>query len=129
MRFDPEGITKNPEIPFAKSMPDYISRWLASRFIEDPEVHEELGILTEEVRARREAQQTLFAEEGPAGGDANGSAGNGSEAKAANGAVEAPAAEAKPPTQAATDTPPVRPAKMSGLDLGPACEQCGGMMQ
>ncbi|HTC72939.1 MAG TPA: LAGLIDADG family homing endonuclease, partial [Solirubrobacteraceae bacterium] len=24
MRFDPEGITSNPEIPFAKSMPDYI---------------------------------------------------------------------------------------------------------
>src|SRR5829696_8934623 len=35
MRFEPEGITRNPEIPFAKSMPDYIMRWLASRFIED----------------------------------------------------------------------------------------------
>ena len=30
MRFEPEGITQNPEIPFAKSMPDYIMRWLAS---------------------------------------------------------------------------------------------------
>ena len=30
---------------------------------------------------------------------------------------------------ALTETPPVRPAKMSGGDLGPACEQCGGMMQ
>ncbi len=28
MRFEPEGITGNPEIPFAKSMPDYIMRWL-----------------------------------------------------------------------------------------------------
>src|SRR3954451_6269584 len=36
MRFDPEGITNNPEIPFAKSMPDYIMRWLASRFVDDP---------------------------------------------------------------------------------------------
>ena len=35
MRFDPEGMTKNQEIPFAKSMPDYIMRWLASRFIDD----------------------------------------------------------------------------------------------
>ncbi|MEN3310830.1 MAG: ribonucleoside-diphosphate reductase alpha chain, partial [Actinomycetota bacterium] len=33
MRFEPEGITQNPEIPFAKSMPDYIMRWLASRFL------------------------------------------------------------------------------------------------
>ena len=31
MRFEPEGMTSNPEIPFAKSMPDYIMRWLASR--------------------------------------------------------------------------------------------------
>ena len=35
MRFDPEGITNNPEIPFAKSMPDYLMRWLGSRFIDD----------------------------------------------------------------------------------------------
>ena len=29
-----------------------------------------------------------------------------------------------------TDTPPVVPAKLAaGGDLGPACEQCGGMMQ
>ena len=55
MRFDPEGITGNPEIPFAKSMPDYIMRWLASRFIDDLDELEDLGILTPEVRARKEA--------------------------------------------------------------------------
>jgi ribonucleoside-diphosphate reductase alpha chain len=32
-RFEPAGLTKNPEIPFAKSITDYISRWLASRFL------------------------------------------------------------------------------------------------
>ena len=52
MRFEPEGITTNPEIPFAKSMPDYIMRWLASRFL-DADTQEELGILTQEVRARK----------------------------------------------------------------------------
>ncbi len=56
MRFEPEGITGNPEIPFAKSMPDYIMRWLASRFIEDTETLEDLGILTQEVRAKRDAE-------------------------------------------------------------------------
>ena len=55
MRFEPEGITGNPEIPFAKSMPDYIMRWLASRFL-DTDTQEELGILTPEVRARKMAQ-------------------------------------------------------------------------
>ena len=47
-------------------------------------------------------------------------------------AAEAAAAEAeevKPATAALTDTPPVRPARMQGLELGPACDQCGGMMQ
>jgi ribonucleoside-diphosphate reductase alpha chain len=52
MRFEPEGITNNPEIPFAKSMPDYIMRWLASRFM-STDAQEELGILTPEVRARK----------------------------------------------------------------------------
>jgi ribonucleoside-diphosphate reductase alpha chain len=32
-RFEPSGFTKNPEIPIAKSITDYIFRWLASRFL------------------------------------------------------------------------------------------------
>src|SRR2546423_2331764 len=59
MRFDPEGATGNPEIPFAKSMPHYIIRWLASRFL-DVDTQEELGILTPEVRARKAAQDALM---------------------------------------------------------------------
>jgi ribonucleoside-diphosphate reductase alpha chain len=122
MRFDPEGITGNPEIPFAKSMPDYIMRWLASRFIDDVDELEELGILTAEVRAKKEAQQALFNDDtsGPTNGG-NGHNGGGS--------AEPQASAARPATAALTDTPPVRPAKLAGGDLGPACEQCGGMMQ
>jgi ribonucleoside-diphosphate reductase alpha chain len=33
MRYEPSGFTKNPEIPIAKSITDYIFRWLASRFL------------------------------------------------------------------------------------------------
>jgi ribonucleoside-diphosphate reductase alpha chain len=129
MRFEPEGMTQNPEIPFAKSMPDYIMRWLASRFVEDTETLEDLGILTEEVRAKRDAETSQLGlgiatgdTAGPANGVAKpGNGGNASEKKAQGKGV--PAAEAM------TETPPVVPAKMSGLELGPACEQCGGMMQ
>ncbi len=32
-RFEPSGFTKNPEIPIAKSVMDYIFRWLASKFL------------------------------------------------------------------------------------------------
>jgi ribonucleoside-diphosphate reductase alpha chain len=135
MRFEPEGITKNPEIPFAKSMPDYIMRWLASRFIEDPDLLEDLGILTQEVRARREAQQSLFAGDGE-GNDGNGG-GNGDGNDGGNGdgdEEEAPTSPAAPeapiaPSQLMTDTPPVVPARLAGGDLGPACDQCGGIMQ
>ncbi|HEX4464109.1 MAG TPA: vitamin B12-dependent ribonucleotide reductase [Solirubrobacterales bacterium] len=118
MRFEPEGMTGNPEIPFAKSMPDYIMRWLASRFIDDTETLEDLGILTQEVRAKRNAETAQLGlgidTSGGTAGPANGGNGNG---------------QPKPASSAFTETPPVVPAKMSGLDLGPACEQCGGMMQ
>jgi ribonucleoside-diphosphate reductase alpha chain len=122
MRFEPEGITGNPEIPFAKSLPDYIMRWLASRFIEDTDTLEDLGILTTEVRAKRDAESTQLGL-GIATGDTAGPANGG------NGDAKASGGESVPAAAAFTDTPPVVPAKMSGLDLGPACEQCGGMMQ
>lgn len=32
MRFEPSGFTKNKEIPMAKSIMDYLFRWLASKF-------------------------------------------------------------------------------------------------
>ena len=33
MRFEPSGMTKNPEVRFAKSIIDYVFRWLASKFL------------------------------------------------------------------------------------------------
>jgi ribonucleoside-diphosphate reductase alpha chain len=126
MRFEPEGITTNPEIPFAKSMPDYIMRWLASRFVDDVDYLEQLGILTDEVRARKDAQQSFPIEEGNGGSTGDGNGHSNGEAK--GGSAE-PQAASKPPTAALTDTPPVHPARMEGLELGPACDQCGGMMQ
>ena len=33
VRFEPSGHTGNPAVPFAKSIVDYIFRWLASRFL------------------------------------------------------------------------------------------------
>ena len=85
MRFDPEGITTNQEIPFAKSMPDYIMRWLASRFL-DVDIQEELGILTPEVKARKAAQDALLRGDtvAPAAGGNGG--GNGHTGNGGNGA-------------------------------------------
>ncbi|MFZ0091121.1 MAG: vitamin B12-dependent ribonucleotide reductase, partial [Solirubrobacteraceae bacterium] len=110
MRFEPEGMTSNPEIPFSKSLPDYIMRWLASRFL-DTDLQEELGILTKEVRARKAAQDAASSQLGDTAGPT------------------ASAAPASPAAASLTDDPPVLPAVRRGLDLGPACQQCGGMMQ
>jgi ribonucleoside-diphosphate reductase alpha chain len=125
MRFEPEGMTQNPEIPFAKSMPDYIMRWLASRFIDDTETLEELGILTQEVRNKKEAETSQLGLGIPTdtAGPANG------HSKGATGGAAAKPGTPVPAASAMTETPPVRPAKMQGGELGPACEQCGGMMQ
>ena len=122
MRFEPEGMTSNPEIPFAKSMPDYIMRWLASRFL-DTDLQEELGILTPAVRARQTAQDAATSHMGDTAGPSGGES-------PANGlTTSAGQASARPATAGLTDEPPVLPVARQGLDLGPACQQCGGMMQ
>ncbi len=130
MRFDPEGITGNPEIPFAKSMPDYIMRWLASQFVEDTDFLEEQGILTQEVRNRKEAEQAgINLANGSGNGGGNERNGGSHEA----GPTSDSGGAAAPAGSALTDDVPVVPAKLhvsaGAAELGPACDQCGGMMQ
>ena len=44
MRFEPSGFTKNPQIPYAKSIVDYLFRWLASKFL-DEQARQEVGVI------------------------------------------------------------------------------------
>ncbi len=43
VRFEPSGFTKNPEIPIAKSLIDYIFRLLGAKFL-SPDQHETVGL-------------------------------------------------------------------------------------
>ena len=43
MSFEPAGFTDNPQIPFASSIPDYVVRCIASKFL-SPEAQQALGI-------------------------------------------------------------------------------------
>ena len=43
VRFEPSGWTGNPQIPYAKSIPDYIFRWLGSKFLADEPTTQEVG--------------------------------------------------------------------------------------
>jgi ribonucleoside-diphosphate reductase alpha chain len=51
VRFEPSGMTRNPEIRFAKSIVDYIFRWLATKFL-SPEAQFHAGV------NRRELDET-----------------------------------------------------------------------
>jgi ribonucleoside-diphosphate reductase alpha chain len=114
-RFDPQGFTRNPEIPIAKSVMDYIFRWLASRFLPQEE-RDRLGII------RREP-------DGSVSEPASDLADFGTEPAAV---VVAPAAAA--PAAAATERKPVTP--ISTLSAGafinqedaPTCSDCGSLM-
>jgi ribonucleoside-diphosphate reductase alpha chain len=51
MRFEPSGLTNDEDIRVAKSLVDYIFRWMGKKFL-SPEQQEEAGILSAEVKAR-----------------------------------------------------------------------------
>jgi ribonucleoside-diphosphate reductase alpha chain len=51
MRFEPSGLTNDEDIRVAKSLVDYIFRWLGKKFL-TADQQEEVGILSPEVRAK-----------------------------------------------------------------------------
>jgi ribonucleoside-diphosphate reductase alpha chain len=46
MRFEPAGWTPNPDIPFAKSIMDYIFRWMGNRFMPRDDQEQDTGHAT-----------------------------------------------------------------------------------
>ena len=57
MRFEPSGLTNDEDIRVAKSIVDYIFRWMGKKFL-TADQQEEAGILTAEVKARLAAAYT-----------------------------------------------------------------------
>ncbi len=92
-------------------MPDYIMRWVASRY-GDADLHEELGILTAEIRARK-AAETAVAERrhGRPAGAGQGTNGH------TNGGNGDPTP--KPAAAALTDEPPSDAREAPGPGAGP----------
>jgi ribonucleoside-diphosphate reductase alpha chain len=108
-RFDPQGFTRNPEIPIAKSVMDYIFRWLASRFLPQEE-RDRLGII------RREADGSVT--EPVSAADAE------IEAMAA-AAVAVPAAPTRKPV---TAIPTTSAGAFINQEDAPTCSDCGSLM-
>jgi ribonucleoside-diphosphate reductase alpha chain len=99
MRFEPSGMTNDPDIRVAKSIVDYIFRWMGKRFL-SVEQQEEIGIMSAEVRARL------------ADGYRNGG--------------DAPAAVA--PTVPVEAAPPGQTALFNAFEDAQECAKCGGRM-
>ena len=76
-RFEPSGFTGNPQIPIAKSIVDYVFRWLSLKFLPQQEVTEETGELATSVRQALPAMTAQVAAEpivsAPARGGTSGS--------------------------------------------------------
>jgi ribonucleoside-diphosphate reductase alpha chain len=77
-RFEPSGFTNNPQIPIAKSIMDYIFRWLALKFLPEEErsqvfaepVEEKVNGTAAKIASRngaaRELEQKIFASQSDA---------------------------------------------------------------
>ena len=102
VRFEPSGMTRNPEIRFAKSIVDYIFRWLASKFL-SPEAQFHAGVNGRDLDEIKAA----------------------SAAAPAATAAAAPAASAPAPVTAATATPF---STIQNQEDAPPCSTCGSIM-
>jgi len=115
-RFEPSGFTKNPEIPIAKSITDYIFRWLASKFL-SREGKEAAGVILREPEPGHQATaaggytplQTTMPLAGGGRLEPHGQA--------------VPAAQPAPPANLAQ----VRPVYLYQQDA-PSCHECGAIM-
>jgi ribonucleoside-diphosphate reductase alpha chain len=106
VRFEPSGFTANPEIPIAKSIVDYIFRWLGSRFL-PPEDRATLGLVDRSMTAESSIQP-LNLGFGGTGGATGGAGSSGSGGPGAAGQASppsAPIAVANPSEVAPSTTP------------------------
>ena len=135
MRFEPSGYTKNPEIPIAKSLVDYLFRWLASKFL-TADLKEKAGVISREERSPATAPAD-FKNRGTSTPVAEATAGPVLAASTALQALasakaEAPAAaEAAEPRAIGFAVP--APAHASKLTFensadAPSCHECGSLM-
>lgn len=120
MRFEPSGWTGNPEIPNAKSVPDYIFRWLGMEFVPG-------------YREANAPKRNGTLENGHANGHTNGGHPAGTNGKAATLAPPAPTAENvpnDPPSQLdlSADGPQIRSQQFAKFQAdAPACDNCGAI--
>jgi ribonucleoside-diphosphate reductase alpha chain len=111
VRFEPSGMTRNPEIRFAKSIVDYIFRWLAAKFLTE-EAKYNAGVNVQEPATTPE--QLVLDVQNSAGVPPSASAPGAGAAGASAGQAAKPAASKFAAIQNQEDAPP--------------CSTCGSIM-
>ena len=120
-RFEPSGFTGNPEIPMAKSIMDYVFRWLAARYM-SAEKATAVGVRLADPTPDVEPQ-AIEAEAAPK--KKNGKA---------NGANSHGATKAAAKTQATIGDPPASNVEKTEKSVfvaqsdAPPCPECGSIM-
>jgi ribonucleoside-diphosphate reductase alpha chain len=128
-RFEPSGFTKNPEIPIAKSITDYIFRWLASKFL-SREGKEAAGVILREPAPAPEPQPQSQGAAAAASGytplQTTMPLAGGGRLEPHGQAVSVPAAPPASPMTSASFTQ-ARPVYLYQQDA-PSCHECGAIM-
>ena len=129
MRFEPSGYTKNPEIPIAKSLVDYIFRWLASKFL-TADLKEKAGVISREESGPATAPSgfksvSALSPVAEAAGAPIAAAFQAMAAAKADAPAESP--EARPIGFAVPAGPASRLAFENSADA-PSCHECGSLM-
>ena len=89
VRFEPAGLTKNKDIRVAKSIVDYVFRWLATKFL-SPEAQFHAGVNVGGEVAAESGEQLTFGEAVPTDTPARSASRNGSPAYAIQNDEDAP---------------------------------------
>jgi ribonucleoside-diphosphate reductase alpha chain len=118
-RFEPSGMTKNPEVRFAKSIVDYIFRWMATKFL-SPEAQFRAGVNL------RDNQATGLRNQG-----SESEASGVSDTSAVAGSLQASGHASGPSSSATGSTKPGKPAEFAAIQAqedAPPCSTCGSLM-
>ncbi len=111
-RFEPAGFTTNPQIPMAKSIMDYIFRWLASKFLAKSD-QQAVGLI------ERESEETGVSSALPPAPSAS---------PAPSQAGAQPGARAKVLELRVKETSSEKTITFQNHDDAPSCSDCGGLM-
>jgi ribonucleoside-diphosphate reductase alpha chain len=132
-RFEPSGMTKNPEVRFAKSIVDYIFRWMATKFL-SPEAQFRVGVNMREEPGEARDPGLATRDLGTGGTGESGFPGHRSAEREGGNRIsvrpdramrprdDAPPATAKPAARSSEF------AAMRNQEDAPPCSTCGSIM-